>query len=260
MKNTRLISTGQQGGVGKKSGERQTQRQLNVRSKCEVAKMTDLHAHEDVLSREKAVEQPSALGQLADAAEAKARLAVEAAQQLKTRLALRSENLLRIQPGTDSSLKKVTPFLKKVREKLCDETKGQLLIELPKLNLSKYVEEVAVSVSDAKLKTSDLPAAVAVCSCMHRSYPAFAPALLPHLLRHAALQAAVTRGAHTAPETEVERSARLSKKRGGSAPEPARALQPLAPHATLVHAVQHSCIPSYQPLCVSSSTSSRSGF
>jgi regulator of nonsense transcripts 2 len=62
----------------------------------------------------------------------------------------------------DSSLKKITPFLKKVGERLGEATRGPLCAEIEKLNLSKYVEEVAVGVAEAKLKLSDVPAAVQV--------------------------------------------------------------------------------------------------
>ena len=74
-------------------------------------------------------------------------------------------------------LTKTSGFLKKVHA----------LSELPKLNLSKYVDEVAAAVAEAKLKLADVPAVLQFCSLMHRSYAAFAPALLPLLLKNVAL-------------------------------------------------------------------------
>ena len=86
------------------------------------------------------------------------------------RVRLLKANLERKLPGEselklrDSSLKKITPFLKKTRERLGEETRTSLCAEIEKLNLSKYVEEVAVGVAEAKLKLSDVPAAVQVAS------------------------------------------------------------------------------------------------
>ena len=116
----------------------------------------------------------------------------------------------------DSSMKKVTPFLKKVKERLGEETRAQLLTELAKLNLSKYVEEVALAVSEAKLKVADIPAATAVCSAMHAAYAPFAAALMPHLLKNATLTApppARPGAPPTPPEPDADRSARLARKR-----------------------------------------------
>jgi hypothetical protein len=42
--------------------------------------------------------------------------------------------------------------------------------EARKLNLSKYVEEVALGVSEAKLKLTDVPAALELCCAMHVLY------------------------------------------------------------------------------------------
>ncbi|KOO34259.1 regulator of nonsense transcripts 2-like protein [Chrysochromulina tobinii] len=67
-------------------------------------------------------------------------------------MALRERNLSSERPSEttlkslDSSLKKVAAFLQKIKERLGEETRKQLLEELPKLNLSKYVEEVALGV------------------------------------------------------------------------------------------------------------------
>ena len=86
------------------------------------------------------------------------------------RMALRERNLNSERPSEttlkslDSSLKKVAAFLQKIKERLGEETRKQLLEELPKLNLSKYVEEVALGVSEAELKLKDLAVAAELCS------------------------------------------------------------------------------------------------
>ena len=144
------------------------------------------------------------------------------AETLKNRLSLRTTNCSpkRLDAAElkslDSSIKKVTPFLKKVKERLGEEARAQLLAELARLNLSKYVDEVALGVAEAKLKLSDVPAATEVCSAMHVAYAAFMPALLPLLCKNATLlpPPAVKPGAPpVAAETDAERSARLFRKR-----------------------------------------------
>ena len=108
----------------------------------------------------------------------------------------------------DSSLKKTSGFLKKVHA-LSDATCAALCAELPKLNLSKYVDEVAAAVAEAKLKLADVPAVLQFCSLMHRSYAAFAPALLPLLLKNVAL----AKPGGPSAEPDSERSGRLARKR-----------------------------------------------
>ena len=108
----------------------------------------------------------------------------------------------------DSSLKKTSGFLKKVHA-LSDATCAALCAELPKLNLSKYVDEVAAAVAEAKLKLADVPAVLQFCSLMHRSYAAFAPALLPLLLKNVAL----AKPGGPSAEPDSERSSRLARKR-----------------------------------------------
>ena len=138
------------------------------------------------------------------------------------RMALRERNLSpeRLSETTlkslDSSLKKVTAFLKKIKERLGEETRKQLLEELPKLNLSKYVEEVALGVSEAELKLKDLAAAAEFCSAMHVAYAPFAAALAPHLRKNAMLTPpppAKPGAPPTVPESDSQRSSRLTKKR-----------------------------------------------
>ena len=87
----------------------------------------------------------------------------------------------------DASLKKVTPFLKKVKERLGEDTCANLIAEAKKLNLSKYIEEVASGVAEAKLRVSDILAAVDLCCTMHSLYADFLPALVPLLVRNATL-------------------------------------------------------------------------
>ncbi|KAL3931924.1 MAG: hypothetical protein SGPRY_000918 [Prymnesium sp.] len=113
----------------------------------------------------------------------------------------------------DSSLKKITPFLKKVKERLGEES-VRLCAEVGKLNLSKYVEEVATGVLEARIKLSEIPAVVELISLMHRSYSSFTPALQPQLLKLAGASAPPPpRGSTASPESDADRTARLIRKR-----------------------------------------------
>ncbi|KAI6202081.1 hypothetical protein M3Y96_00910400 [Aphelenchoides besseyi] len=56
----------------------------------------------------------------------------------------------------DWTLKKVTAFMKRVKNIGTTVTPESLLSELAKLNLSKFVDEIASSVCDAKIKVEDL--------------------------------------------------------------------------------------------------------
>lgn len=77
----------------------------------------------------------------------------------------------------DSSLKKNTAFIKKLRV-LTDAQKESLSKELLGLNLTKYIGEVAGAILDAKLKMSDVPCALHICSLLHQRYADFSQALL----------------------------------------------------------------------------------
>ncbi|XP_060600449.1 regulator of nonsense transcripts 2-like, partial [Ruditapes philippinarum] len=77
----------------------------------------------------------------------------------------------------DSSLKKNTAFVKKLKF-LTESQKDSLTKEFNGLNLTKYVGEVAASITEAKLKMSDINCAVHICGIMHQRYAEFAPSLL----------------------------------------------------------------------------------
>ncbi|CAH8500026.1 unnamed protein product [Heterobilharzia americana] len=72
----------------------------------------------------------------------------------------------------DSTLKKNTAFVKKVRNFL-DSQKDALLSEFDSLNLSKYVEEVATAIVEAKVKITDIPFMLKLCSAMYQRYSDF---------------------------------------------------------------------------------------
>ncbi|XP_071161376.1 regulator of nonsense transcripts 2-like isoform X5 [Mytilus edulis] len=77
----------------------------------------------------------------------------------------------------DSNLKKNTAFVKKLRN-LTEGQKDSLVKDFEALNLSKYVGEVAAAITEAKLKMSDIPCAVLICSLMYQRYADFPIALM----------------------------------------------------------------------------------
>ncbi|VDK20958.1 unnamed protein product [Taenia asiatica] len=77
----------------------------------------------------------------------------------------------------DSTLKKNTAFVKKIRN-LTESSKESLLKDFEGLNLSKYVAEVATAVTEPKVKMTDIPFMLRLCSLMHRRYSDFSSLLL----------------------------------------------------------------------------------
>ena len=84
-----------------------------------------------------------------------------------------------------SDLKKCTAFVKKVKT-LAGAANGaakeavckSLVNEIQTLNLSRYIDEIAVSIYEAKFKISDVPYLCSVVVAMHERYEDFVPALL----------------------------------------------------------------------------------
>tara|TARA_B100000524_G_scaffold190556_1_gene98773 strand:- start:112 stop:3438 length:3327 start_codon:yes stop_codon:yes gene_type:complete len=131
-------------------------------------------------------------------------------RKLNTSFKRPAENELKVR---DSSLKKYSAFSKKLRS-ITKDTYASLLQELPKLNLSKYVEEVAVTIAETQLKVADISGVVQVSSLMHRTYAGFAESLLPRLLKGVAPATQPKLGAAPSmSEADPERQARLSRNR-----------------------------------------------
>uniref|UniRef100_H2Z6J9 MIF4G domain-containing protein n=1 Tax=Ciona savignyi TaxID=51511 RepID=H2Z6J9_CIOSA len=76
----------------------------------------------------------------------------------------------------DSSLKKNTAFVKKLG-KLTEQQRSSIENEFNSLNLTRYIQEIVSTLLDAKVKMSDIPCAVHVCSLMHMRYQEFTPQL-----------------------------------------------------------------------------------
>jgi regulator of nonsense transcripts 2 len=72
----------------------------------------------------------------------------------------------------DSSLKKNTAFVKKIKNFSATQLETYLK-DMSGLNLSKYISEIAAAIVDAKLKMTDVAAAVKMCSILHQTYADF---------------------------------------------------------------------------------------
>lgn len=122
-----------------------------------------------------------------DDEEAVARLE-EIKKSIEAKMALRQSNLNPERPDTgflrtlDSSIKRNTAVIKKLKQ-INEEQREGLLDELRSVNLSKFVSEAVTSICDAKLRSSDIQAAVQICSLLHQRYKDFSPSLIQGLLK-----------------------------------------------------------------------------
>jgi regulator of nonsense transcripts 2 len=98
--------------------------------------------------------------------------------RIKQKTEMRQQNLNCVRPPEnhfsklDSGLKKNTTFVKKLKTFSATQMDA-LLKDFSSLNLTKYISEVAAAIAEAKLKMSDIPAAINLCSSLHRTYSDF---------------------------------------------------------------------------------------
>ncbi|KAH7445318.1 hypothetical protein KP509_01G002200 [Ceratopteris richardii] len=129
----------------------------------------------------------------------------------EAKLALRQANLSPERPDVnflrslDSSIKRNTASIKKLKQ-INEELKDGLLEELKAVNLSKFVTEAVSAICEAKLKSSDINAAVQICSMLHQRYKDFSPSLLQGLLKICSPGKAVE-------ESDGDKSSQALKKR-----------------------------------------------
>lgn len=76
----------------------------------------------------------------------------------------------------DSSLKKNTTFVKKIKN-FSGLQLDSYLKDMSGLNLSKYMSEIAAAIVEAKLKMTDVAAAIKLCSVLHQTYSDFSQLL-----------------------------------------------------------------------------------
>lgn len=103
---------------------------------------------------------------------------IQEKQTLKKELRAKNLNASNIRPSDssfsklDSSLKKNTAFVKKIKNFSAAQVDSYVK-DMSSLNLSKYISEIAAAIVDSKLKMSDVPAAVKLCSILHQTYAEF---------------------------------------------------------------------------------------
>lgn len=91
-----------------------------------------------------------------------------------------SENELN---ALDSSIKKNSAFVKRLKV-FTESQKEQLLNEISRLNLTKFISEVASSIIEAKIKLSDIPAVIEICTLLNRTYKEFSKHLLEQYVKY----------------------------------------------------------------------------
>nr|XP_043631747.1 regulator of nonsense transcripts UPF2 [Erigeron canadensis] len=112
----------------------------------------------------------------------------ELKKSLESKLAIRQANLNPERPDSsalrtlDSSIKRNTAVIKKLKQ-INEEQRESLMDELKGVNLSKFVSEAVAAICDAKLKSSDIQAAVQVCSLLHQRYKDFSQTLVQGLMK-----------------------------------------------------------------------------
>ncbi|KAJ4812115.1 Regulator of nonsense transcripts 2 [Rhynchospora pubera] len=112
----------------------------------------------------------------------------ELKRMIEVKMALRQSNLNPNRPDSsflrtlDSSIKRNTAVIRKLKQ-ISEDQKDALIEDLKSVNLSKFVSEAVSYICEAKLKTSDIQAAVQVCSLLHQRYKDFSPCLIQGLLK-----------------------------------------------------------------------------
>lgn len=98
--------------------------------------------------------------------------------QLKSEMRTLNQNAQNSRPNDahfsklDSSLKKNTTFVKKLKNFSATQL-DVYLKDMAGLNLTKYISEIAAAIVDAKLKMTDVAAALKLCSILHQTYSEF---------------------------------------------------------------------------------------
>lgn len=107
----------------------------------------------------------------------------ECRQRISSKNEMRRSNQSRTIPPEeyffklDSSLKKNTTFVKKLRQFTATQLEG-LLKDLSGLNLTKYVSEISQALVEAKIKMTDVMPAVVLCNSFYAIYAEFSQTFL----------------------------------------------------------------------------------
>ncbi|KAG5557470.1 hypothetical protein RHGRI_007643 [Rhododendron griersonianum] len=132
-------------------------------------------------------------------------------KSIEAKIALRQSNLNPERPDSgflrtlDSSIKRNTAVIKKLKQ-INEEQRESLMDDLRSVNLSKFVSEAVTAICDAKLRSSDIQAAVQICSLLHQRYQEFSSSLVQGLLK-------VFFPGKSGDDSEADRNLRAMKKR-----------------------------------------------
>ncbi|KAK9476300.1 armadillo-type protein [Lipomyces japonicus] len=128
------------------------------------------------------------------------------------------KNLFQTSKSLDSSLKKNTAFIKRLRTSINADSSNLFLKDISTLSLEKYLSEIISAASEGLGKcrqTSEIWAAVEVISALHQRFSTtFTPALILQLLRGFSGPTKDELSCLNAEQREKEDSSRLVKHRG----------------------------------------------
>ncbi|TFK53931.1 transcription factor [Heliocybe sulcata] len=117
----------------------------------------------------------------------------------------------------DSSLKRHTALIKRIRQSVGADNRDQILKDIDSLSLEKYVDEIVGAVVEgiARCKTEkDVWSAVEVISALHRRFPAaFTPSLVELLSQALAPPNRAALSSLASEQREKEDAARISRQR-----------------------------------------------
>ncbi|PPQ97386.1 hypothetical protein CVT26_006620 [Gymnopilus dilepis] len=117
----------------------------------------------------------------------------------------------------DSSLKRHTALIKRIRQSMASDNREQILKDIETLSLEKYIDELAGAVIEglARCKTErDVWGAVEIISALHQRFPkTFTPALISNLSAAIAAPSRATLASLTPEQREKEDSTRVTRQR-----------------------------------------------
>ncbi|KIJ40979.1 hypothetical protein M422DRAFT_209705 [Sphaerobolus stellatus SS14] len=142
----------------------------------------------------------------------------EVARRLKrTKLKELNAQIQEPTKALDSSLKRHTALIKRIRQSIGSDNRDQILKDVDSLTLEKYIEEIASAVVEGvgRCKTEkDVWSATEVISALHRRFSkAFTPAVISLFANILAAPSRSALAAMPAEQREKEESSRISRQR-----------------------------------------------
>ncbi|KAK9466103.1 armadillo-type protein [Lipomyces arxii] len=127
-------------------------------------------------------------------------------------------DLFKVSSSLDSSLKKNTAFIKRLRTSINADSKSALLKEVSTLSLEKYLSEIISAAAEGLSKcrlANDIWAAVELISALHQRFnKAFTPTLMLYLLRGFGGPNLPHLASLTTEQRDKEENSRITRQRG----------------------------------------------